>query len=596
MHLAGVGDVSGVSGETWPPYECTYTKGGSIQDLYLTTTRNTATVSAMRTGSTSSTTCGDWKARELKRGACSWTWYDNLLDIWQMNFSPNSTYCFIVTLTNDKQIQLETTTGGTDSDEHANAYVRLVNKPQQQSGIRINVTVPVTSTANPIPTHTLTIETPENGMIADQRGWLICGSKNYKCSEKFDEGLDVRLHATPANGYQFASWTGDCSGTENKYRFTIESDTTCSATFSKIPEPVRPSPVSQPTQSTGAKNPTTQATENSTNEEKTEVYSLGPANNGDYKSVVRTTNASTETINVIVTLYADNGAVLGNTTLTLPSQQSMDLTTDELKKMLGIGDWRSNAWLEFNSQPGALNVNFLLINPDGTVTDLTKTRKNAVYNIPHTANAYGDVLYLQFNNTSDQTINDITGTLYSRSGETIGLANALLVLEVAPKAMQTLTSDLIEQRVGISWQGRGWLQLDPEQPDIELLALFQSQHGVYHNMTPVSDDNILHGLPGSANPEQAFIRIVNTSDQTVQVTGTLYDSTGQILGQSDAILADSLPAHAIKGLKMRDLEKLAGIQPQKGKLKLVITSPTSRIAVAGYIRSQKGNVSNASAN
>ncbi|MFX8414349.1 hypothetical protein ABTL42_19875, partial [Acinetobacter baumannii] len=41
----------------------------------------------------------------------------------------------------------------------------------------------------------------------------------------------MTLTATPANGYGFAGWGGDCSGTDNPLTFTLNAARSCSASF-----------------------------------------------------------------------------------------------------------------------------------------------------------------------------------------------------------------------------------------------------------------------------------------------------------------------------------------------------------------------------
>ena len=59
--------------------------------------------------------------------------------------------------------------------------------------------------------HTLTVTAPANGTITATG--ITCGAGGADCTEVYDYGTVVPLAATPATGYSFAGWTGDCSGT-----------------------------------------------------------------------------------------------------------------------------------------------------------------------------------------------------------------------------------------------------------------------------------------------------------------------------------------------------------------------------------------------
>lgn len=49
---------------------------------------------------------------------------------------------------------------------------------------------------------------------------------------KYEEGTEVTLTATPNPGYEFASWSGDASGSENPTTITMDSDKSVTANFS----------------------------------------------------------------------------------------------------------------------------------------------------------------------------------------------------------------------------------------------------------------------------------------------------------------------------------------------------------------------------
>lgn len=53
-------------------------------------------------------------------------------------------------------------------------------------------------------------------------------------SGTFDEGSQVQVEATPANGYTFTEWTGDVSSTDNPLSFSIDDDTELTANFKAV--------------------------------------------------------------------------------------------------------------------------------------------------------------------------------------------------------------------------------------------------------------------------------------------------------------------------------------------------------------------------
>jgi len=72
--------------------------------------------------------------------------------------------------------------------------------------------------------HTVTITAPSNGTIT-----VMDGNEEVLSGNEVEEGTELTLIATPAEGHEFAQWwDGDTTSTRS---ITITSDTTISATF-----------------------------------------------------------------------------------------------------------------------------------------------------------------------------------------------------------------------------------------------------------------------------------------------------------------------------------------------------------------------------
>jgi uncharacterized repeat protein (TIGR02543 family) len=70
------------------------------------------------------------------------------------------------------------------------------------------------------PANTLTVSSPTNGRVTSSPAGIDCPGD---CSQSYSSGQAVTLTATPAAGYAFSSWGGDCAG---------QSGPTCSLTMS----------------------------------------------------------------------------------------------------------------------------------------------------------------------------------------------------------------------------------------------------------------------------------------------------------------------------------------------------------------------------
>ena len=101
--------------------------------------------------------------------------------------------------------------------------------------VRMSAAESVTATFTTI-THKLTVSMSGtgSGLVTSSPLGIDCGST---CSTSFDEGTVVTLAATPAAGSTFTGWFGGkCSGI-GACRLTLGSDTTVTATFTRLPAP-----------------------------------------------------------------------------------------------------------------------------------------------------------------------------------------------------------------------------------------------------------------------------------------------------------------------------------------------------------------------
>ncbi|MBI1778565.1 MAG: hypothetical protein HYR63_24765 [Proteobacteria bacterium] len=75
------------------------------------------------------------------------------------------------------------------------------------------------------------------GTVTSSQGGISCHSgSSSNCAQAFFAGTSISLTATPDRGYAFAGWSGACSGTGSAL-FTINADTSCTASFVRGPDP-----------------------------------------------------------------------------------------------------------------------------------------------------------------------------------------------------------------------------------------------------------------------------------------------------------------------------------------------------------------------
>ena len=76
--------------------------------------------------------------------------------------------------------------------------------------------------------YTLSVAAPANGTIT--AAGINCGTGGSDCTQAYDYGTVVPLTATPATGYDFGGWTGDCTGS-GACSMTMTAARTVGATF-----------------------------------------------------------------------------------------------------------------------------------------------------------------------------------------------------------------------------------------------------------------------------------------------------------------------------------------------------------------------------
>ncbi|MGE5691236.1 MAG: InlB B-repeat-containing protein [Pseudomonadota bacterium] len=90
-------------------------------------------------------------------------------------------------------------------------------------------------TQTPAPPNTLAVTRSEGGtVVSDPEGLIDCGST---CSAGWIGGGQVTIRARASNGFRFLGWFGDCSGSDDACRVTLDQDRDAVASFVRNPIP-----------------------------------------------------------------------------------------------------------------------------------------------------------------------------------------------------------------------------------------------------------------------------------------------------------------------------------------------------------------------
>ena len=92
-------------------------------------------------------------------------------------------------------------------------------------------TVAATFTQVPPGQYVLAVTVQGQGSVVSTPSGIDCDAA---CSARFDAGTQIALTPAAAPGWQFASWTGDCTGS-GACSLTLSADATVAATFTQVP-------------------------------------------------------------------------------------------------------------------------------------------------------------------------------------------------------------------------------------------------------------------------------------------------------------------------------------------------------------------------
>ncbi|MCK5523784.1 MAG: hypothetical protein KAI83_11695, partial [Thiomargarita sp.] len=191
--------------------------------------------------------------------------------------------------------------------------------------------------------------------------------------------------------------------------------------------------------------------------------------------------------------------------------------------------------------------------------------------------------FMRITNTTETPV-EVKGTLYHQDGNILGTAETVLFPELAANATGVFNRASLAEHIGTtSWgQDIAWLDLTSPEDGLRVMNMYRNETRTLANMSLVAE-HALYNLPGSGETDEGFALIINTSDESVSVTGTLYHAeSGEVLGTPDAILFDSLNAKAIGLLSAELLEQSVGTAPWQ-RAWLQITAPTANLKLMNLI-------------
>ena len=155
-----------------------------------------------------------------------------------------------------------------------------------------------------------------------------------------------------------------------------------------------------------------------------------------------------------------------------------------------------------------------------------------------------NISYTHILNTSDSN-QSFTGTLFGSNGAQIGEADEPLHIgQIAPEGRLVISSEDIEIAFNISpWSGPAMLEVKGTG-SFDLMTKLTSPSGLVSNTNCVRQERV-QNIGGFDQTDVTYVRFINIGETPISnIRGSLYDASGNVVGETDPVLIDELPAKA----------------------------------------------------
>ncbi|MBT6583344.1 MAG: hypothetical protein HON77_03480, partial [Gammaproteobacteria bacterium] len=270
--------------------------------------------------------------------------------------------------------------------------------------------------------------------------------------------------------------------------------------------------------------------------------------------MTRSTSANLTTLHIINssdnpqqftgTLYNGAGEQLGLTetvlhSATVPSRGRLKITSAELETIMGVDTWSGPAMLEVNGS-ARFDLMSKLQSPSGLISNTNCVRQDRVHNLEGFDS--DNLTYIRLINIGDTALTNIRGTITDASGNTVGTGNVVLSSSLGAKQQIWLNRNDLSALIGAEWNGTASLQTAIPRPNLRLLNLNFVNSETFFNFSCFEneDTNRVYLITNSNSANVSETHIINTGNDTVTVTGTLYAGTGAQQGNSDVALSAAI--------------------------------------------------------
>ncbi len=291
---------------------------------------------------------------------------------------------------------------------------------------------------------------------------------------------------------------------------------------------------------------------------------------------VRFINTGTTALSDIKgTLKSSTGSAIGSQDVTLVSSLAPNaavwLNRQQLSDLVGA-QWDGTASLEMsasNSDLKLLNLNFVNQETFFNFSCFESSDSADVYLMTNSASR--NVSETHIINTSSSA-HTFQGTIHDGNGNQLGASSSTLHTgSVAPGGRVIIGASDLESATGASaWAGPAVISIEGSG-SFELMTRLTSPSGLSSNTNCVRQKNV-QNVEGPSSSNRTFVRFINTGSSPItNVKGTLYDTSGNVIGTANSQLLDSIPGEGATWLNRDQIRDKVG-QSWDNEANLVVTA------------------------
>ena len=312
------------------------------------------------------------------------------------------------------------------------------------------------------------------------------------------------------------------------------------------------------------------------------------SSNNTYVRLINTLESSIGSVRG--TLYDRHGRVIGREAVELVAglapKEMVWISRPKFESIFGT-EWEGEALLEVTKIDGLKLLNLNRVNNETffNFSCFEQGDGDNIGRVYYQASTLGPNVARSHIVNTDLYQQVFTATLYNKAGQQLGEANQVLG-NVAPRGRLVVSTEDLQSIFNVpAWQGPAMLEVNGTGT-FELMTKQTSTSGLVSNVNCVRQREV-HNIEGFDSGDVSYIRFINTSDGAIEdIKGTLFDSSGNVIGVADQTLMTLSPKEQLF-LSRNRLAALFGDVSWNGEAMLRVEANESlRLLNLNYINSE----------